>query len=78
MLGSWEIGILTLLYKHGSQKLLRNFRPVTLLNSIYKIRAGIMTNRSTPFTNLLTSETQFACKKHINHGCHLLHQKKSN
>merc|ERR1712112_158607 len=41
---------------------LKNFRPITLLNIVYKIWAIIFTNRLTPYMNLLTQETQSAYK----------------
>ena len=39
---------------------LNNFRPITLLNIVYKIWAIVITNRLTPYMNLLTQETQSA------------------
>ena len=50
------------IYKSKIKTLLINFRPIALLNSIYKIRATITTNRSTPITNMLTDERKHAYK----------------
>ena len=57
MLSSSKIGIIV--YKWPKTHLI-NFRPITLLNSIYKIRGDIITNRLTPIMNMLTDERQHA------------------
>ena len=41
---------------------INNFRPITLINIIYKIWAIIMTNRISPYMSLLTRVTQKAYK----------------
>ena len=41
---------------------INNFRPITLINMVYKIWALLMTNRITPYAGLLTRETQTAYK----------------
>ena len=41
---------------------IKNFRPVTLLNIIYKLWAIIITNRLAPYMNILTKETLTAYK----------------
>ena len=38
--------------------------PITLLTSIYKIWATVLSNRLCPFLNILTNEHQCAYKKH--------------
>jgi hypothetical protein len=38
-------GVLTLLYKSGEREDIRNWRPLTLLNSDYKIIAKILAER---------------------------------
>ena len=43
----WKTGVIALLYKSGSKCELKNYRPITLLNTIYKIWDTIMTNRLT-------------------------------
>ena len=59
---SWNDGVITLLHKNGNRNLLRNYRPITLLNTIYKIWATIMTNRLAPVLNLITNDNQCAYK----------------
>ena len=56
--GNWNNSIY--IYKNGHDALLSNFRPIALLNSIYKIRATVITNRLTPTMNMLTDEGQHA------------------
>ena len=40
-----------------------NYRPITLINIIYKIWATIMPNRLNPILNLLTEDNQYAYKQ---------------
>ena len=59
----WLRGIMTFIPKGKKDKsTLKNSRPITLLNIVYKIWAIIYTNRLTPYMNLLTQETQSAYK----------------
>ena len=37
--------------------MLKNYRPATLRNMIYNIRATILSSRLTPITNIIASET---------------------
>ena len=48
------------IYKNGPKTILINFRPSTLLKSIYKRWATIIANRLTPIMNMLTDERQHA------------------
>ena len=59
---TWKQGIITYIYKAKGRNMLKNYRPITLLNMIYKIWATILSNRLTPVLNLLTSESQTAYK----------------
>merc|ERR1712112_477018 len=59
---TWKQGIITYIYKAKERNILKNYRPITLLNMIYKIWATILSNRLTPIPNLLTSESQTAYK----------------
>ena len=54
----WKQGLITLISKSGCAELIKNYRPITLLNSIYKIWATVITNRLKPIMNILTNETQ--------------------
>ena len=54
----WKHRVITLIYKIGCAKPIKNYRPITLLNSIYKIWATIMTSGLKPIMNMLTDETQ--------------------
>lgn len=58
----WEIGIVILIFKKNGPKDLNNYRPITLLTTIYKIWAPIITNRLNPITNLITEDTQCGYK----------------
>ena len=59
---TWLSGILTLIRKSGPRNELKNYRPVTLLNTIYKIWATIITMRMTPIMSLLPTDNQCAYK----------------
>jgi len=41
----WKNGVIKLLYKKGDRKLLSNWRPITLLNTIYKLFTGLINKR---------------------------------
>ena len=58
----WKKGVVTLLYKKGDTSNLDNYRPITLLQTIYKIWATVITNRISPIMNLLTKDNQCAYK----------------
>ena len=49
---------ITLIRKTGCTKEIKNYRPITLLRSIYKIWSEITTNRLKPIMDILTKETQ--------------------
>ena len=51
-------GIAIFLFKQGLRTNIDNYRPITLLPSIRKIWAAIISNRIFPFLNLLTDEHQ--------------------
>ena len=63
MNNDWKKGLLTLLYKKGDKKDINNYRPIVILNSIYKIWTTVIANRLSPIMNLLTNEFQCAYKK---------------
>ena len=58
----WKQGLITLISKSGCAELIKNYRPITLLNSIYKIWATVINNRLKPIMNILTNETQHSWK----------------
>ena len=41
----WTEGIVSAIYKKGDQRLCNNYRPITLLNIVYKIFAILLHNR---------------------------------
>ena len=55
-------GIITLLFKSGDPSNLGNYRPITLLQTIYNIWATVITNRISPIMSLLTKDKQCAYK----------------
>ena len=59
---TWGKGIITLIHKGGDANNLDNYRPITLLPTIYKIWATIITNRLAPVMNLLKKDNQCAYK----------------
>ena len=61
MIRSWKIGIIVYI-KSKIKTPLINFRPITLLNIIYKLRATTIANRITPIMPMLTDERQHAYK----------------
>ena len=58
----WQDGIIIFFFKKGDKRNINNYRPITLLPTIYKIWSTILSNRLTPILNLLTNEQQCAYK----------------
>ena len=58
----WKQGVVILIPKTGDKRNINNYRPITLLNSIYKIWATIITNKLKPYMNLRTCEMQHGYK----------------
>ena len=56
---SQKQAIIKLLYKKGDPKELKNWRPVSLLNTDYKILSKILANRLKPKMELLTGKDQY-------------------
>ena len=56
-------GIITLLFKKGDRTLLKNWRPVTLLNTDYKILTKALANRLQQVLPLIVNSDQTACIK---------------
>ena len=62
MSNSMKMGVITLLYKKkGDKKLLKNWRPISLLNVDYKIIARVMSNRLKQVLPNIICETQTCC-----------------
>ena len=59
------LAIIILLYKHGQQNVLTNYRPISLTNTDYKILAYVLTNRLELHLPFLISPQQTAYMK----GC---------
>ena len=62
MPGEWEIGIIIFIFKKGGRQVLSNYRPITVINTICKIRTIALAKRITPITNYNT-DIQCAHKK---------------
>ena len=58
----WKEGIVAYIFKKG-QKELKNYRPVVLLTTIYKIWATIIANRIQPLLIILTKDNQCAYRR---------------
>lgn len=58
MSNSQNLGLLTLLFKKGDRALLSNWRPISLLNTDYKILAKILSMRLTKVLGKLIAEDQ--------------------
>ena len=64
----WVSGTMTYIYKgKKDQTAIQNYRPITLLNIIYKIWAIIMTEKLAAVMNVVTTELQTAYKKEDQH-----------
>jgi len=61
-MGEMNEGPIVLLHKNGEKTKTDNYRPITLVNVIYKIIAIIITRRIAPIMNILTDEKQTAYK----------------
>ena len=57
-----EVGVIVFIYKKGGGNELRNYRPIVLLITVYKIRETIITNKLIPLFNILTRDNQCANK----------------
>jgi hypothetical protein len=53
---TWKFGITVLLYKGGAQNENRNWRPITLLSTIYKLFASIIASRLSIFTKSIKKD----------------------
>jgi hypothetical protein len=60
------------IYKKGSTAALENYRPISLLDSLYKIYAAIMQTKSADKLNFLYKRTQFGFRKDRSTG-HAIH-----
>ena len=65
----WIEGVITFIHNKNATDNLGNYRPITLINIIYKIWATIMSTRLSPILNLLTSDIQYAYKQKIQKRC---------
>lgn len=63
---SWNLGTTTIIYKKVRTKKLSNWRPITRLNSDYKILAGILANRLKRILPRLILSTQKCAIKNRN------------
>jgi exonuclease III len=59
-------GLITLLYKKGDPTLLKNYRPITLLNVDYKLYTSILVNRlQQPLTKVLSQDQHAFLKSRL-------------
>ena len=58
----WLNGVMTFLRKKKARDDHNNYRPITLINTIYKIWATVMSQRLKPILNLLTEDDQYEYK----------------
>lgn len=67
-------GVLTLLYKKGEKALLKNWRPISLLNTDYKILTHILANRLKKVINKLinTDQTGYLKGRSIGYNIRLI------
>ena len=59
----WKRGLVIFLYKSKNRAETNNYRPITLLNSIYKIWTVLVSKRLSMVTELLTDERQLGFKE---------------
>lgn len=58
-----NLGVITLLYKAGDRNELSNWRPITVLNTDYKIIEKVLSNRIKPILNRVIQNDQKAYLK---------------
>lgn len=58
MPNAWKHGILTHIRKNAPGEILKNHMPITLLDTVYKIRWNIIANKLAPFASLLENDAQ--------------------
>ena len=56
-------GAIAVIFKSGCVELVKNYRPITLLKSIYKIWDAVITNGLEPIMAILTNYTHIADTK---------------
>jgi len=61
MARSMKHGLITLIYKKGDKRKLKNYRPISLLNTDYKILSRIMSNRLKKVLPDIISQDQTSC-----------------
>ncbi|CAG9840644.1 unnamed protein product [Diabrotica balteata] len=72
---SWNEAITLLLFKKGDKKDLKNYRPITLLNVMYKLLTKILTNRLTTKLDGYQAREQAGFRKSFSTSDHLLTMK---
>ena len=55
---SMSIGLVTMIYKKGSRDRLQNYRPLSMLNSDYKVLARVLANRVKQVIGKVVGSTQ--------------------
>ena len=69
----WGQASIALLRQKRCKRIIKNYRSIALINSIYKIRHTIMTNRLKQIMNLLTNDTKRGANLKINHWRYIPH-----
>jgi len=70
----WEIGEVVSIFKKKDPKLHENYRPITLLDTIYKIYTRLLANRLSRAVDPLLRKSQFGFRKRrsTSHATHVL------
>jgi hypothetical protein len=72
---NWKESVTIILHKKGDKADIKNYRPITLLNVMYKLLTKILTNRLTTKFDGYQSKEQAGFRKGFSTSDHLLSMK---